>query len=156
MGLFDEQIRLRKERDQEAFEDSIFEMASVVGKRGAGEMRDRRVVTRAAIDELLKYYGVKPVEIPRSVQTMEDQLDYALKPHGLMYRPITLSEDWYKSSFGPIMAFYKDSGLPVVLLPKKYGGYFWQDADGKKVTAKSRAAEQLSPEAICFYKPLPM
>ena len=118
MGLFDEQIRLRKERDQEAFEDSIFEMASVVGKRGAGEMRDRRVVTRAAIDELLKYYGVKPVEIPRSVETMEDQLDYALKPHGLMYRPITLSEDWYKSSFGPIMAFYKDSGLPVVLLPK--------------------------------------
>ena len=156
MGLFDEQIRLRKERDQEAFEDSIFEMASVVGKRGAGEMRDRRVVTRAAIDELLKYYGVKPVEIPRSVETMEDQLDYALKPHGLMYRPITLSEDWYKSSFGPIMAFYKDSGLPVVLLPKKYGGYFWQDADGKKVTAKSRAVEQLSPEAICFYKPLPM
>ncbi|MBQ1603590.1 MAG: NHLP family bacteriocin export ABC transporter permease/ATPase subunit, partial [Oscillospiraceae bacterium] len=136
MGLFDEQIRLRKERDQEAFEDSIFEMASVVGKRGAGGMRDRRVVTRAAIDELLKYYGVKPVEIPRSVETMEDQLDYALKPHGLMYRPITLSEDWYKSSFGPIMAFYKDSGLPVVLLPKKYGGYFWQDADGKKVTAK--------------------
>ena len=156
MGLFDEQIRLRKERDQEAFEDSIFEMASVVGKRGAGGMRDRRVVTRAAIDELLKYYGVKPVEIPRSVETMEDQLDYALKPHGLMYRPITLSEDWYKSSFGPIMAFYKDSGLPVVLLPKKYGGYFWQDADGKKVTAKSWAAEQLSPEAICFYKPLPM
>lgn len=72
MGLFDEQIRLRKERDQEAFEDSIFEMASVVGKRGAGGMRDRRVVTRAAIDELLKYYGVKPVEIPRSVETMED------------------------------------------------------------------------------------
>ena len=157
MGLFDEQIRLRKKQDQETFEDSIFEMASVVvGKRGAGEMRDRRVVTKAAIDELLKYYGFKPVEIPRSIETTEDQLDYALKPHGLMYRPITLSEDWYRSSFGPILAFDKGSGLPVVLLPKKYGGYFWQGADGSAVTAGKATAERLSPEAICFYKPLPM
>ena len=76
MGLFDEQIRLRKKQDQETFEDSIFEMASVVvGKRSAGELRDKRVVTKAAIDELLKYYGFKPVEIPRSLETMEDQLD---------------------------------------------------------------------------------
>ena len=157
MGLFDEQIRLRKKQDQETFEDSIFEMASVVvGMRGAGEMRDRRVVTKAAIDELLKYYGFKPVDIPRSIETTEDQLDYALKPHGLMYRPITLSEDWYRSSFGPILAFDKDSGLPVVLLPKKYGGYFWQGADGSAVTAGKATAERLSPEAICFYKPLPM
>ena len=157
MGLFDEQIRLRKKQDQETFEDSIFEMASVVvGMRGAGEMRDRRVVTKAAIDELLKYYGFKPVEIPRSIETTEDQLDYALKPHGLMYRPITLSEDWYRSSFGPILAFDKDDGLPVVLLPKKYGGYFWQGADGSEVTAGKATAERLSPEAICFYKPLPM
>ena len=157
MGLFDEQIRLRKKQDQETFEDSIFEMASVVvGMRGAGEMRDRRVVTKAAIDELLKYYGFKPVDIPRSIETTEDQLDYALKPHGLMYRPITLSEDWYRSSFGPILAFDKDSGLPVVLLPKKYGGYFWQGADGSEVTAGKATAERLSPEAICFYKPLPM
>lgn len=156
MGVFDEQIRLRKKQDQETFEDSIFEMASVVGKHSAGELRDRRIVTKAAIDELLKYYGFKPVEIPRSIETTEDQLDYALNPHGLKYRSITLSEGWYRNSFGPILAFEWESGLPVVLLPKTYGGYFWRDADGKKVTVSSAAAERLSAEAICFYRPLPM
>ena len=156
MGLFDEQIRLRKRQDQETFEDSIFEMASVVGKRGAGEMRDRRVVTKVAIDDILKYYGFKPVELPRFVETTEDQLDYALKPHGLMYRSIKLSEDWYRASFGPILTFDRDSGLPVALLPRKYGGYCWHNADGKKITVGKTTAERFSREAICFYRPLPL
>ena len=156
MGLFDEQIRLRKSQDQETFEDSIFEMASVVGKRGAGEMRDRRVVTKVAIDDILKYYGFKPVELPRFVETTEDQLDYALKPHGLMYRSIKLSEDWYRASFGPILTFDRDSGLPVALLPREYGGYCWHNADGKKITVGKTTAERFSREAICFYRPLPL
>ena len=156
MGLFDEQIRLRKRQDQETFEDSIFEMASVVGKRGAGEMRDRRVVTKVAIDDILKYYGFKPVELPRFVETTEDQLDYALKPHGLMYRSIKLSEDWYRASFGPILTFDRDSGLPVALLPREYGGYCWHNADGKKITVGKTTAERFSREAICFYRPLPL
>ena len=156
MGLIDEQIRLRKRQDQETFEDSIFEMASVVGKRGAGEMRDRRVVTKVAIDDILKYYGFKPVELPRFVETTEDQLDYALKPHGLMYRSIKLSEDWYRASFGPILTFDRDSGLPVALLPREYGGYCWHNADGKKITVGKTTAERFSREAICFYRPLPL
>ncbi|MBQ1675429.1 MAG: ATP-binding cassette domain-containing protein [Oscillospiraceae bacterium] len=131
-------------------------MASVVGKRGAGEMRDRRVVTKVAIDDILKYYGFKPVELPRFVETTEDQLDYALKPHGLMYRSIKLSEDWYRASFGPILTFDRDSGLPVALLPREYGGYCWHNADGKKITVGKTTAERFSREAICFYRPLPL
>ena len=157
MGLYDEQIRQRKQLDQETFEDSIFEMASVIaGKRGADEMRDRRIVTRAAIGELLKYYGFKPVEIPRSVKRMEEQLDYALNPHGLKYRPITLSEGWYRGSFGPILAFKREGGLPVVLLPRQYGGYCWIGAEGKRIKATKATEGELSPKAICFYKPLPL
>ena len=157
MGWFDEQIRQRKENDQEIFEDSIFEMASVVvGKRGAGEMRDRRVVTKAAIDEILKYYHCKPVDLPDSVIEPEDQLAYALRPHGIMYRYITLSEDWYRNTFGPILAFEAKDGLPVVLLPGRFGGYHWQSKDGGKVTASRETTARLLPEAICFYSPLPL
>ena len=157
MGLFDEQIRQRKAQDQEVFEDSIFEMASAIaGKRGADELRDWRIVTKAAIDEILKYYGLKPVEIPRSIERAEDQLDYALNPHGLKYRPITLSEGWQTASFGPILAFYAENGLPVVLLPKQYGGYFWYDGGGKRITVRKETTQRLSPEAFCFYRPLPL
>ena len=57
MGWFDEQIRQRKISDQEIFEDSLLRMAaSVLGRQGAGALRDGRIVTKAAIDEILKYY----------------------------------------------------------------------------------------------------
>ena len=43
MGWFDEQIRLRKLSDQETFEESIIQMASVVlGKHHAGALHDER------------------------------------------------------------------------------------------------------------------
>ena len=60
MGWFDEQIRQRKLSDQEIFEDSIFRMASVVlGQSGAGSLNDDRIATKAAIDDILKYYHYK-------------------------------------------------------------------------------------------------
>ena len=55
MGWFDEQIRQRKLSDQEIFEDSLFRMASaVLGKQRAGRLVDERIITKAAIDEILK------------------------------------------------------------------------------------------------------
>lgn len=157
MKWYDEQIRLRMEKDQEIFEDSIFEMASVViGKRGAGNLNDERIITKAALDEILKYYHCKPVDIPDSLQTTEDQMDYALRPHGIMHRTVTLSGRWYRRTFCPMIAYRAEDGLPVVLLPGKFGGYSWQDKDGNKVKASGSTASRLLPDAICFYSPLPL
>ena len=156
MGWFDDQIRTRKDKDREIFEDSILQMASVVmGRRGADALRDKFIVTKEAIDDILKYYHFRPAEIPDSVKEPEEQLEYALRPHGIMYREITLSEDWYKSSFGPMIAYRVEDGLPVVLLPKKLNGYYWYDTDGTKVSANKKTAGRLLPDALCFYSPLP-
>ena len=55
MSWCDEQIRQRKESDQEVFEDSILRMASIVlGKRNAGILEDKRIVTKAAITKAQK------------------------------------------------------------------------------------------------------
>ena len=48
MGWFDEQIRQRKQSDQEIFEDSIFRMASVVlGRQGAGMLKQAKQLIHA-------------------------------------------------------------------------------------------------------------
>ena len=156
MGWFDEQIRLRKDMDQEIFEDSLFEMASaVMGRRGANALNDERIITKAAIDEILKYYHCKSVDIPDSLRTPEDQMDYALRPHGIMYRNVVLGENWYKQTFSPMIAYRAEDGLPVVLLPGKLGGYSWHDKDGNRISANKRTASLLLPDAICFYSSLP-
>ncbi len=157
MGWFDEQIKQRKQSDQDIFEESIFRMASMVlGQRGAGLLENERAVAKEAIDEILKHFHFKPTEIPENVTDPEEQLEYCLRPHGIMRRNIRLTKGWYKDSFGPLLAFRKEDGLAVALLPLPFKGYAYMDpATGKKVRV-DRSAEQLfEEEAICFYRPLP-
>ena len=158
MGWFDEQIRQRKISDQELFEDSIFQMASaVLGKQAAGQLNDERIVTRAAIGDILKYYHFKTPEIPDSIVEPDDQLEYCLRPHGLMRRNVTLEEGWYKDAYGPMLAFRASDGTPVALLPKPFMGYRFTDPDtGDTVTLNRSNAKLFSSDAICFYKPLPL
>ena len=158
MGWFDEQIRLRKQQDQDTFEESIFRMASVVlGKRDANDLEDDRVITKAAIDDILKYYRAKPVEIPGSIQDADEALEYCLRPHGIMRRGVRLEEGWYKDAYGPMIAFRREDGLPVALMPKQVKGYWFRDPiSGKKEKLNKKTAAAFEAEAICFYKPLPL
>lgn len=139
------------------FEDSIFHAAGVVlGKRNAAKISDDHIITKQAIDEILKYYHFKPVEFPRSVKTHEDQLDYCLRQHGLMKRQVTLEENWYKDAYGPILAYTKEENEPVALLPDKIAGYYYIDrTSGKRVKLNSKTAERFGSEAYCFYRPFP-
>ena len=158
MGWFDEQIRQRKLSDQEVFEDSIFQMASVVlGKKRAGILNDERIATKAAIDDILKYYHYKPAEVPDNVRGLEEQLEFCLRPHGLMQRSVGLEENWFRDAFGPLLAFRKADGTAVALLPKPFTGYWFMDPEtGKKTTVNKSNAAQFDPDAICFYRPLPL
>ena len=158
MGWFDEQIRERKQNDQEVFEESIFRMASVVlGKKRAGDLNDERIITKAAIDDILKYYHAKPVEIPGSVQDADEALEYCLRPHGIMRRNVKLEEGWYKDAYGPMIAFRKEDSIPVALLPNPVVGYWFHDPEsGEKKKLNKNTAAQFDQEAICFYMPLPL
>ena len=139
------------------FEDSIFHAAGVVlGKRNAVKISDDHIITKQAIDEVLKYYHFKPVEFPRSVRTHEDQLDYCLRQHGLMKRQVTLEENWYRDAYGPILAYTKEEDEPVALLPDKISGYYYIDRTrGKKVRLGAKTAKRFGSEAYCFYRPFP-
>ena len=158
MGWFDEQIRQRKLSDQEIFEDSLFRMASaVLGKQRAGVLDDERIIAKAAIDEILKYYHCKVAEIPDEIRDLDEQLEYCLRPHGLMRRSVKLEKGWYKDAFGPMLAFRKEDGTAVALLPKAFPGYYYRDpVSGERVEINRKTAEQFEEEAICFYRPLPL
>ena len=157
MGWFDEQIRQRKQNDQDVFEESIFRMASVVlGRSMTGTLDDERILTKAAIDDILKYYHYKPVEIPGTIKDADEALEYCLRPHGIMRRNVKLEEDWYKDAYGPMIAFRKEDNLPVALMPKPVSGYWFKDENGEKKKLNKATAAQFEQEAICFYKPLPL
>ena len=158
MGWFDEQIRERMRRDQEVMEDSFVRLAgSVLGSQAAEKLQDERLVTKEALDEILRYYHMKPVQIPDEVRGFEDQLDYVLRPLGLMTRNVALREDWYRHAYGPMLGMLRENNMPVALLPGKLFGYTYRDpASGNLVRINRSTAKLLSEEALCFYMPLPM
>ena len=132
-------------------------MASVVlGRRDSGEAADGRILTSIAIDEILKYYHFKPTEVPKTIKDRDEQIEYCMRPHGIMYRVVELKGDWYKDSYMPLLAYTKEGDMPVALIPKKTAGYFYMDpASGKALTVDRKAASELQEDAICFYRPLP-
>ena len=91
MGWFDEQIRQREKSDQNVLEDSFFRMAGVVmDKWNADRLEDEQLITREALDEVLKFYHYKPVEVPENIKDPNEQLEYVLRPTGLMVREVEL------------------------------------------------------------------
>ena len=158
MGWFDEQIRQRMESDQNILEDSFFRMASVVmDKWDAERLADDRLIAKEAIDDVLKYFRQKPVEIPENIRDISKQLEYALRPSGLMIRDVELVEGWQSDAYGPMLGMIKETGTTVALLPGQIHGYYFKDpATGKKTRVTRTTAKLFSRYALCFYHPLPM
>ncbi len=158
MGMFESQIEERRQADQELLEDSFVRVAGVImGRSSAKRMGDDRIITKTAIDEILKYYHLKTSDVPDFLKNTEDALDYCLRPHGMMRRTIELTDGWYRDAYGPILAFTKDEGLPIALLPDTIWGYFFTDPQsGQRKRIGKDTAALFDTEAICFYRPLPL
>ena len=157
MGWFEGQINERQDADLQLLEDSFVKVAGIInGKRFAEQYSDSNIITKTAIDEVLKYYHFKSADIPSSITETDKQLDYCLRPHGMMYRSVELSEGWYKDAFGPILAFRKDDGRAVALIPGTVSGYTYYDAKrGKRMKLNRRTQDLFEKDAICFYRLLP-
>ena len=158
MGWFDKQLRERAKRDQEVFEDSFVQVAgAVLGNRTSQSLEDERLIAKAALDDILKYYHKKPAEIPDEIQDVDEQLEYVLRPLGMMTRVVRLEEGWYRDAYGPMLGTLEADGTSVALLPGKLHGYWFKDpATGKRVRVNRKTARLISDEALCFYTPLPM
>ena len=158
MSWFEDQITERRKADESILEESFQSIAgAILGEQVARMLGDEMIVTRRAIDEILKYYHFKPVEVPDNVRDPREQLDYCLKFHGMMKREVELSDDWYRYAYGPMLGFLKGSKTPVALLPRAVTGYYYKDLkSGKIVKINAKTAAGLEKEAICFYRPLPM
>ena len=156
MSWFENQIEERREADARLLEDSLVQISGVImGERKARQLGDERMITRNNIDEVLKYYGCKPVEIPESITNPMEQLEYALRPHGIMYRMVDLTKGWYRDAYGPMLSRTADR-TPITLIPSPVSGYTYNDPEtGASVKVNAKTAANISEKGIVFYKPLP-
>lgn len=158
MGWFDEQIKQRKQNDNNVFADSFVNIAgAVMGSRVFAALNDERQIAKNAFDEILKFYHVKTRDIPDNIKDRNEQLEYLLRPHGIMRRVVTLGEGWYKDAVGAMLGVRKSDGGVVALIPTGLSGYSYIDMEtGKRVKINRKNEGLFEEEAMAFYKPLPL
>ena len=121
MGWFDEQIRLRKQNDQEILEDSCMDMAgAVMGSEFRASLESDRVKTKNAIDAILHAMHAKSREIPDDVTELTEQLDYLLDPIGIMRRTVYLPPGWYKELADRCQYFLAYTAIADVAMKASY------------------------------------
>ena len=158
MSWFDEQIKTRIKNDQEGLEASFIQLSSVVmGKAVLNtSLKSEREKAKNAIEDILSFYHVPKAEVPTSMTEVEDILEFLLRPSGVMRRKVTLTGDWYTNGIGALLAQNADGDM-IALIPDGLSGYRFIDYEtGKTVKVTEKNKDQIQPEAMCFYKPLPL
>ncbi len=156
MGWFDEQIKMRRQSDNEALDDSLKEVSAVIEGKKYFSFSDDREKVKCVLDEILAFYHLQSQEIPSEIVNLEDQIEYLCRPRGVMYRSVQLDKGWYKNASGAMLGRLK-TGESVALLPDKFGAYgFFDPTAQKRVKLNGKTQALLEEDAYCFYKPFPL
>lgn len=158
MGWFEEQIEQRKKASDDAFEEAFYKVAdSVTGKNVYKAMQDDAKTTRDAFEAVLKYYRVKMKDLPPEITDVHEQLDYLIRPEGMMTRNVKLQKGWYKDAYGAMLGTLKKDGTLISLIPGKISGYTFYDPKTRKIRKVNKETEKLiDDEGICFYRQFPL
>ena len=158
MGWFDEQIKQRKQNDDEMMQEAIAGIVgAVMGKRVAVAAADDDRRARTAIGDILRFYHIKADENSDTIKDFDEQLEFLLRPHGIMRRTVKLEKEWYKDAIGAMIGVRKADGAVVSLLPAGISGYTYFDEEkGKRVRINSGNQELFEEEAIAFYTSFPL
>ncbi len=158
MGWFEEQIKQRQISDERAFSETFSRIAaSVTGDQSYISLLEDTVQAKNAMEQILLWYHITPKEVPDEIKDLNEQIEFLTRPNGIMRREVELTGKWWTDAIGPMMGFLNEGSVPVALLPGKLQGYTFQNpTTGKTVLLDSTTAKQLSPRALCFYKPFPL
>jgi NHLM bacteriocin system ABC transporter ATP-binding protein len=153
MGWFDEQVKQRLANDQSELNKAYQGLAAALA--GPRKNFSSRPHIEGALEEICAYFNLPMVEIPENIKDLNERIEFALRPTGILRRRIKLEGNWWKEGIGPLLCETKQGEI-IALIPRFAGGYRFRDrATGllRRVTQKEISA--FATEAICFYKPLP-
>lgn len=124
------------------------------GKKGTiFEAKESQLAT--AINKVTDYYNLPRLVVTKNDAEDDGALDTTLGRIGLTRRLVALKRGWWIKGEGPIVVKTVDDDL-VTLLPKRFGGYSYEDPKtGEVISINRRTAQNFDVEGYCFYKPFP-
>ena len=156
--MFDDQVKIRKQKDDEMLREMYASFAGVVlGATVQQRLSSNETLSKNAVDAVLHYYHVKNLSAPENITDPMERLNYLCRDNGIMYRNVSLGHGWYKDAIGAHLGILKSDGSVVALIPGKLGGYNFFDKERREWRHLNSKTEGLfETNALCFYVSLPM
>lgn len=154
--IFKDQINIRRENDERMFEEAFADLAAVLGMEINPATREEQgKATKDAIHEMMTALGTKPAEAPDNMTDLNDQLEYMLRPTGIMRRRVELTDRWWEDATGALLGSTA-SGQVIAILTGKTTGYQYKDrSTGQMVRVNKENAKLINRDAFLFYRPFP-
>ena len=105
MSWFEEQLRDREKSDNADFADAIESIANAVMGTRLRDALSQKEIAGSAIEEILKFYHckAKTEELPPQIKTVDEQIEYRMRPLGIKSRTVTLDRGWYHHAVGAML-----------------------------------------------------
>lgn len=158
MSDFDKQIRERKKHNELHLNRAVHSLSGAVNREEVFDSGMRlNDAENAALYDICRYYHLPDKELSSELTEIEEKMNYLLESRGVMRRMVKLDGAWWRSMSGPVLCRRKESGEYVPLFQGTFGQYCYKDRNaGRKVRINTENAASFEPDAICFYRPLPV
>lgn len=158
MGWFNEQIQDRIKKDQQMLSDSFADLAyNITGDKAYAYFSSSSGSSINAIRDLMNYFHLRLSDIPSKITDINEQLEYLLRPNGIMRRTVRLSSGWSSCAAGAMIGKLKDRDEYVAILPHGIQSYAYYDTKLKRqVRITSETEKDFESTAISFYRPFPL
>ncbi|MBP0017793.1 MAG: NHLP bacteriocin export ABC transporter permease/ATPase subunit [Cyanobacteria bacterium SBLK] len=151
-----ERLAAREERDRYLLQGSLQELASTIQRRETEELRETEplLIAAGAVGRALGI-PISPPASSEDLKRIKDPLQAIARASQIRTRRILLEGKWWRSDCGPLLAYGRDDGRPLALLPVSPSRYELFDPETRRrspVNAKTQ--QELEPFAHTFYRSL--
>lgn len=146
--LNQERLKSRKLQNESAYNEAMLDLLSVLNISGP----ESKINTQKSVSKILSYFGEETPEIPEDITDLGEQIEFILRPSGMMKRRVELVGSWWLDATGVMLAS-KKNGEVVVMFPRKWSGYYYLDKKGKRININSKNSKDFNLYAFCFYRP---
>ena len=155
MGWFEEQVKQRQSLDAKTFEDSFKSLAGIHVKNQKN-LSKQEIRENFVINQILSYFHHQIGDIPSTIKSFKDKLNYVLGQYGIEYHKVELTNSYVNENSSPLLIYTIVDEIPVILYPTKNNQYYYINyGTGKKVYIDAKLIHGLEMDAISFYRPLP-
>ena len=153
----------RNQINRELKESALSSIAGVLDKKVEPDfLRGNALLVAVGAVGRVRNIKINPPSDAEDLNRVKDPLDAIARASLFRTRRVMLEGNWWLQEYDALLGYRLEDNSPIALLPKDKN-YFSQGSKydifdpqtGKRVEVDSTTAEDISPEAYMFYRPLP-